>query len=481
MTPNTTTRVRFAPSPTGYLHVGGARTALFNFLFARRTAGVFILRIEDTDRERSTDEATKAIFDGLNWLGLTPDEGPFFQSERTALYHDYTKKLLASGDAYQCTCTSEELERVREDQRANSQKPQYNRLHRPKTRTAQPTDIPTGKEATPFVIRLRCPDEDVTIFNDLVLGEVTTPNEEIDDFIIVRSDGSPTYNFTVVCDDIDMRITHVIRGMDHVSNTPKQIAIYKALGAEMPHFGHVPMILGTDKKKLSKRHGATSVIEYKKDGYLSDAFVNYLARLGWSHGDQEIFTRQELSDLFSLEHLGKSAGVFDFEKLLWVNAEHMKMAPVNTLEEGVLEFLAADGFQTEGLSSNKKFHLLLDSLRERAKTLKEMAEGCHWYLYSAETLPYDTAAVEKHITPEIKPILQTLIKMLNELSDFSEKPIEAEFHKIVEAQGLKLGKLAQPVRVAVTGTTVSPPIYTVLEILGKDNALKRLNRALALS
>ena len=303
-------RCRFAPSPTGYLHLGGARTALFNYLFARAHGGKHILRIEDTDQLRSTKEALDAITEGLKWLNIPYDEGPFFQSERNELYYDYTRKLLSSGNAYRCYCSSEELDQMREEQRAKGLKPQYDRRWRPEGNTPQPTDLPTGKDAKPFAIRLRAPIDGETTFDDLVLGEITTDNKELDDFIIVRSDGYPTYNFAVVVDDIDMGITHIIRGMDHVSNTPKQVLIYQALQANLPQFAHVPMILGPDKKKLSKRHGATAVTEYAQDGYLPDAFVNYLARLGWSHGDQEIFTRAELEQFFSLEHVNKSPAVF---------------------------------------------------------------------------------------------------------------------------------------------------------------------------
>jgi len=473
-------RCRFAPSPTGYLHVGGARTALFNYLFARANNGKYILRIEDTDRERSTEEAVKAIFDGLDWLKLLPDEKPCFQSERNELYLDCARRLLANGFAYPCWCTQEELDRMRDAQREAGQTPRYNGTHRPKEAQPQPTELPKPGDERPFVIRLRTPQSGTLSFDDLILGEITTPLEEIDDFIIIRSDGTPTYNFVVVVDDADMDITHVIRGMDHVSNTPKQILIYEALQADLPAFAHVPMILGADKKKLSKRHGATSVIEYQKDGYLSDAFVNYLARLGWSYGDQEVFTRQELESLFRIENIGKSPAVFDTEKLLWVNAEHIKAAPAESLVRELTPFLEEHGFQISGIGDNKAFLKLMDSLRPRARTLGELAKAMSWFFAKDEALPIDADAAAKHLRPEIKAPLLKLTEQLQEAEPFDELHLEPIFQGLVEEYNIKLGKLAQPVRVALTGSSVSPPIYTVLEILGKECSLRRLRSGIAL-
>jgi len=472
-------RCRFAPSPTGDLHVGGARTALFNYLFAKSLGGTFVLRIEDTDLQRSTKEAVSAIFDGLKWLGIDYDEGPFFQTERFSLYRHYAQQLLSAGHAYRCYSSAEELEAVRKEQMARGDKPQYNKKYRPATVTSQPQELPTTNDEQPFVIRIRCPEDGVTSFDDQIVGNVSTANKEIDDFVIVRSDGSPTYNFTVVIDDIDMKISHVIRGMDHISNTPKQILIYQALGSAVPQFAHVPMILGADKKKLSKRHGATSVVEYRNEGYLADAFLNYIARLGWGHGDQEIFSRAELCKLFSLNQVGKSPAVFDFDKLNWVNMEHIKSAPLETLLSEVTYFFSRKGLDSEKLLKNPAVANLINSLRERSKTTKEMAEQCSWLLFSAEQLEYDQKAVEKHLTSEIKPALSVLIEKLSASDDFSESSLEKLFHLVIEQQQIKLGKLAQPVRVALTGSSVSPPIYTVLEVLGKEESLKRLNSSLS--
>jgi glutamyl-tRNA synthetase len=472
-------RCRFAPSPTGNLHVGGARTALFNYLFAKNTGGTYVLRIEDTDVARSTQEAVDSIFAALDWLGLVADEGPYFQSKRSEIYHKAAKELLAKGHAYRCYCSEEELTAMREEQKQNNQKPQYNRKYRPAEITAQPIELPTGKEETPFVIRIRAPLDGTTSFDDLILGRIDTPSEELDDFVIVRSDGTPTYNFVVVVDDIDMQISHVIRGLDHVSNTPKQVIIYEALGATLPKFAHVPMILGPDKKKLSKRHGATSVFEYKSEGYLADAFVNYLARLGWSHGDQEIFTRKQLEEHFSIDHIGKSAAVFDTAKLIWVNSEHLKVAPIETLAPIVREFLKETGANIDDLTNDNNFLKLVESLKIRSKTLVELAQGCEFYLKRNDQLNIAAELKEKHLTEAIKPAISSLITELEKLTDFSETNLEQCFARVVEAQQIKLGKLAQPVRVAVTGSTISPPIYTVLELLGKATTLNRLTQALS--
>ena len=460
--------------------MGGARTALFNFLFARSQGGTFILRIEDTDQERSTAQAVDAIFQGMEWLKLAADEGPFYQSERFSLYQEYAKRLLSSGHAYRCTCTTERLNALREQQRQANQTPKYDGLHRPAEFIAQDAALPLGGEAEPFVIRLRTPVGGSTVFRDSILDEISTPNDEIDDFIIIRSDGTPTYNFTVVVDDIEMRITHIIRGMDHVSNTPKQLAIYHALKAQPPVFAHVPMILGPDKKKLSKRHGATSVIEYKKMGYLSDAFVNYLARLGWSHGDQEIFSRAELQTVFSLEHVGKSPAVFDLTKLQWVNAEHLKSIDIKELKHLIVEMLEADGWKANPHFGEAGFSLLLNNLRERSKTLCDMAEACKWFLAADEELQIDEKAAKKHLVAERRAALASLVEELKSLNSFDETELETAFQRVIEQGAVSLSNLAQPTRVALTGSTVSPPIYAVLEILGKERSLHRLQKALGL-
>lgn len=472
-------RCRFAPSPTGYLHLGGARTALFNYLFAKSMGGVHVLRIEDTDVERSLEDAVEGILQALEWLGISYDEGPYYQSKRLDVYQEYAKKLLSSGHAYPCSCTHERLEEVRERQRASNLKPQYDRLHRPNGLVPQSVTLPSKEDKESFVVRLRVPETGSVGFDDIVLGEMSNRCEEIDDFVILRSDGTPTYNFTVVVDDIEMQISHVIRGMDHVTNTFKQLVIYDCLNAPYPLFAHVPMILGADKKKLSKRHGATSVIDYKKDGYLPDAFVNYLARLGWSHGDKEIFTRQELETMFSLEHIGKSPAVFDFDKLLWVNAEHIKMTPAATLASHVAEILTAGGLAGDNLASDSRFIKLIESLKERTRTLVEMAKACNWFLVEESSFTIEPEAAEKHLKSAIKEPLCQLTEKLAALETFTEQSIETLFGEVVEEFQIKLGKLAQPVRVAVTGSSVSPPIYTVLEILGKEKTISRLKKTLA--
>lgn len=492
-------RCRFAPSPTGDLHVGGARTALFNYLFAKATNGTFVLRIEDTDLQRSTPAAVEAIFQGLSWLGIEPDEGPYFQTQRFDIYRQYAVRLLETGHAYQCTCSTEELSKHREEQLALKQNPGYSGKHRPSNFEPQPTALPTGQEDIPFVIRLRTPDTGKAIFEDLILGKIETSYAEIDDFVIMRSDGTPTYNYVVVVDDVEMQMTHIIRGNDHISNTPKQIAVYEALNAKIPLFAHVPMILGADKKKLSKRHAATSVIEYKKDGYLPDAFVNYLARLGWSHGDQEIFTRTELESVFCLDHVGKSSAVFDFSKLQWVNSEHIKMTPIPQLTELLCDELKSRGIlgsahgkehcENIKLSENRRFQKLVENLVERSKTLIEMADKCGWYFATSYSLEYDNDAARKFLTKEISRPLEQLATRLSlyanvddEISgrkELNETSIEAIFNDIITEHNIKLGKLAQPVRVALTGTSVSPPIFAVIEILGVDESIARIVKAIS--
>ncbi|MFN8389181.1 MAG: glutamate--tRNA ligase [Bdellovibrionota bacterium] len=470
-------RCRFAPSPTGYLHLGGARTALFNYLFARRVGGTFVLRIEDTDLERSTNEAVDAIFAGLDWLRIHADEGPFFQSQRTDLYRSYAQRLLQLGAAYRCYATAQELDAMREAQRARNEKPKYDGRFRPKNVEPQPTDLPVKDIERPFVIRFRAPQDGRTVFEDLVLGSVSTPNEELEDMIIIRSDGSPTYNFTVVVDDIEMQISHVIRGSDHVSNTPKQVAIYNALGAPLPAFVHVPMILGEDKKKLSKRHGATSVIEYKKDGYLTDAFVNYLVRLGWSHGDQEIFTRAQLESVFDLENIGKSAAVFDFQKLRWVNSEHIKLAPMEELLDSSSEFFAELGFDLAAHRNEPRFQLLIHNLRERSTTLRELAQNSAWYFLPDTAVPIPPESKAKFFTPDLRAPLEKLTEALESLDDFTAAAVEAAFKGVLEGLGMKLGKVGQPIRLILTGTPASPPLFALFEILGKDRSLARLKSA----
>jgi len=460
-------RTRFAPSPTGFLHIGGARTALFNFLYARRHGGTLVLRIEDTDRERSTPESIAAILDGLGWLGLAWDEGPFFQSARTETYRAEAQALLARGLAYRCWCTSEELEARRQAALAAGRPPAYDR------RCRDLTAAPGGRDA--FVLRFRTPLEGETVVDDRVKGRVVFRNAELDDFVIARTDGSPVYNFCVVVDDIEMRITHVIRGDDHLANTPRQALLYQAFGATPPVFAHVPLILGLDKSRLSKRHGATSVTAYRDMGYLPDALVSYLARLGWSHGDQELFTMDELIAHFSLEQVGKSAGVFNPEKLLWVNFQRLKAVPPEELARLVVPFLERAGLPVP--QDTAWLARVVATLRDRAKTLVELAEFCRFYLVDA--IEPDPKAAAKHLTAAVAPALADLDTRLAALAVWDEPSIEGVFQATIGAHDLKLGQLAQPVRVAMTGGTVSPGIYEVLAVLGRERSLARLRRATA--
>lgn len=458
-------RTRFAPSPTGFLHIGGARTALFNQLYARRHGGRFVLRIEDTDRVRSTPESIQAIFDGLTWLGIDWDEGPFYQTQRFAQYAEATERLLAAGLAYRCWCTAEELDARRQAQTAAGRSPGYDR------RCRGLASAPAGR--TTFTVRFKTPTDGETIVDDAIKGRVVFANVELDDFIIQRSDGSPIYNFCVVVDDVDMRMTDVIRGDDHLSNTPRQILLYQALGATLPRFAHVPLILGLDKTRLSKRHGATAVTAYRDDGYLPDALVNFLARLGWSHGDQELFTRAELVDFFGLEHVGASPAVFNPEKLLWTNFQWLKATAPEELAAAVRSFLPAAGVPDppDGAWLVRAVALL----RDRARTLVELAAQLRTYLADAITL--DAAAAAKHLTPAVAAPMDDLGARLAALPAWDVAAIESVFRAVVQTHGLALGKLAQPVRVALTGGTASPGIFEVLELLGRDRALARLAAA----
>jgi len=452
---------RFAPSPTGYLHIGGARTALFNWLWARKNKGKFILRIEDTDKERSTPEMTQAILEAMDWLGLDYDQGPFFQSQRTELYQKYIDKLLELGAAYYCECTPEEVEQMRKEARAKGLKPKYNGRCRDK-------NLGPGSGR---VVRLKAPLEGETCFVDLLKGNIAINNQELDDFILRRSDGTPTYNLAVVVDDLTMNVNYVIRGDDHLNNTPKQILIYQALGASLPQFVHVPMILGPDKKKLSKRHGALSVMVYKEMGFLPQALLNYLARLGWAWGDQEIFSRDELIEKFSLQGLSKSASVFDLEKLSWLNGQYIKNTPVKELIPLVKEFLK--GYQVEDSYLAK----IIPLYQPRAKTLKEMAEQMEFFFKDAKELEYDPKAVQKFLTPEIKQHLSQIKNRLAKLDNFEQKALEDLFASYLEEHQIKFKLIAQPLRVAITGRTFSPGLFETMEVLGKERVLARLERA----
>ena len=462
-------RTRFAPSPSGYLHIGGARTALFNFLFARHHGGKFILRIEDTDRERSTPEAINAILDAMNWLGLDWDEGPFYQTKRYPLYEEKVQKLLSEGKAYPCVCTPEKLEAKRQLAQKEKRKSMYDGTCRPPEGVIPP--LPQDK---PYTIRFRSPRDGSTIVNDAVKGDVVFDNRELDDLIIARSDGTPTYNFCVVVDDIDMGITHIIRGDDHLANTPRQILLYQALGDTPPQFAHVPLILGLDKARLSKRHGATSVTAYRDMGYLPEAILNYLVRLGWSHGDQELFSREELIEKFSLESVGKSAGVFNPEKFLWVNFHYLKTRPLSQLAEEIVPYIVAKGYRVP--QDKSWLERMIKTLQERSRTLVELVDSAHFYL--TDDIAIDEKAAKKFLTLEVSRPLSKLIERLSALDEFSEATIESAFSGVLEEFGLSMGKLAQPVRVALTGSTVSPGIHEVIAVLGKERTIRRLQSAL---
>ncbi len=454
---------RFPPSPTGYLHIGGARTALFNWLFARQKKGKFVLRIEDTDKERSTDEATRAIVESLEWLGIDWDEGPYFQSRRYPVYLEMVERLVSAGKAYYCHCTPEELEARREAAKALGLKPKYEGKCRDK-------GLGPGPNA---VVRLKSPQSGKTAFHDMVKGPISFQNEELDDLVLWRSDGSPTYHLAVVVDDITMGITYVIRGDDHVNNTPRQILIYQALGEPLPHYAHVPMILGPDRTRLSKRHGATSVLAYREMGYLPHALLNALARVGWSHGDQEKFTVQELIEKFSLENVGKSAGIFNPEKLLDLNAQYIRESDSKDLSEGLIPFLERLGFKN---LDETQVRGAAETLRMRSKTLVEMAGTARFYF--EKDLRYEENADRKFMKPEVVPLMQETRVRLEKTPDFTQKSLEGLFLHILDEKKIKLGDIAQPLRVALTGTSVSPGLFEVMEVLGKEKVLRRMDKAL---
>jgi glutamyl-tRNA synthetase len=459
-------RLRFAPSPTGYLHVGGARTALFNWLLAKKQKGTFILRIEDTDVVRSTQESVDAILQGMEWLGLDWDEGPFYQSERFPVYKEFVQKLVDAGKAYKCYCTAEELEAKREAALKEGRKPKYDGTCR---------NLPAGAhDDRPFVVRFKAPREGATTFDDLIKGRISFNNDELDDLIIQRTDGTPTYNFVVVIDDATMGITTVIRGDDHVNNTPRQILLYEALGYPVPAFAHVPMILGADKTRLSKRHGATSVMAYRDMGFLPEAMVNYLVRLGWSHGDEEIFSKDDLIEKFSIEQVGRSAGVFNPDKLLWLNAHYIKTGDAKRLAGLVTPFLADKGID---VTAGPDLIQVVKTLQERARTLVEMAEGAVFYY--RRDFDYDEKAVEKFFTPETASLYRLLLEKLSSLASFGHDAIESVFKGICEEKEMKLGQVAQPARIALCGGTAAPGIYEVMAVLGKDETCLRLERAAA--
>jgi glutamyl-tRNA synthetase len=460
-----TVRTRFAPSPTGFLHIGGLRTALFCWLYARHRGGQYILRVEDTDLERSTPEAIQQILDGLEWAGLDHDEGPFYQTKRFDRYKDVIEELLAVGKAYRCYCSREELDQMRAQQTARGEKPRYD------GRWRERTDSVSGVAP---VVRFKNPLTGEVVVDDVVHGPVVFQNSELDDLIIARSDGTPTYNFCVVVDDMDMQITHVIRGDDHLNNTPRQLNMLLALGQRPPVYAHLPMILGADGAKLSKRHGAVSVLQYRDEGFLPEAVLNYLVRLGWSHGDQEIFSIEEMIRLFDIADVNKSASAFNVEKLTWLNQQHMMRAPATRIVPVLRWHLDREGIQA---TDEAQLEQIVVSQRERAKTVREMALNSVFFFRAPAA--YDEKAVRKHVTAEVLVLLAEASTGLDRLADWSAPAIHEVISGFAAAKGISLGKLAQPIRLAVCGGTVSPPIDATLAILGKAEALSRLSRARA--
>lgn len=472
-------RTRFAPSPTGFLHIGSVRTALYCWLYARKMKGTFILRIEDTDRKRSTPESVNAILEGMAWLNLDYDEGPIYQTQRFDRYREVIQQLLIEGKAYRCYCSKERLEKMREEQMAKKEKPRYDGFCR--NRTDHPSQqvegglsqqVGGGVSAS-YVVRFKNPMDGKVEFEDLVRGKLSFANAELDDLIIARTDGTPTYNFTVVVDDLDMRITHVIRGDDHINNTPRQINILRALGAALPLYAHIPMILGADGKRLSKRHGAVSVLQYREEGYLPEALINYLARLGWSHGDQEIFSVEELINYFDISNINRAAAAFNPEKLLWLNQYYIKNSdPAHVAKE------LAWQMNRLGINTNAGPALveIIKAQSERTKTLLEMAERSRFFY---EEVSYEQP-LKTHFNLELAPALKVVMTRLSNLSGWKKQDIHEIIVKSAADFSLKLGKLAQPIRIALTGGTASPPIDTTIELLGRERTLKRLETAIKL-
>jgi glutamyl-tRNA synthetase len=454
---------RFPPSPTGYLHVGGARTAIFNWLYARHMNGRFVLRIEDTDSQRSTQESVDAIFEALEWLQIDWDDGPYFQTQRFDIYNDYIQRLIESENAYYCTCSPEQIDKMRQKAMASGDKPRYDGTCRDKGL----------KKTDKAVLRFKAPQTGTTVVEDVIKGNIVFQNSELDDFVICRSDGSPTYNFVVVVDDITMHINTVIRGDDHVMNTPKQILLYHALQSPLPTFGHVPMVLGRDRNRLSKRHGAMSVTDYRDMGFLPEALVNYLVRLGWSHGDQEFFTRDELISVFDLKNIGRSAGIFDPDKLLALNAEHIKATYPANLVAPLTPFLVNCGIESK---DDDYLHNVIETLAPRSKTLEEMAQAAMFFFL--EEITFEEKAARKFLKPTALPSLRLLTKKFKVLDSYTQKNLEDVFKEVMEQTGLKLGKIAQPVRVALTGKTASPGIFEIILILGPERVIPRLEKAI---
>ena len=459
-------RTRFAPSPTGVLHVGGARTALFCWLLARKTGGKFVLRIEDTDLERSTPESVQAILDGMAWLGLDADEGPYFQTRRFARYREVIAGLLEQGDAYYCNCSRERLDALRERQMAAKQKPRYDGNCR------ELGLKPRGDE--PMAVRFRNPAEGRVSFADHVKGDVSVDNRELDDLIIARSDGSPTYNLSVVVDDMDMQITHVLRGDDHVNNTPRQINILRALGATVPEYAHVPMILGDDGKRLSKRHGAVGVMEYFEAGYLPEAMLNYLVRLGWSHGDQEIFSRMEMIEHFSLDALNRSASTFNTDKLNWLNQQYLMNLPLDDIVALVKQRLERVGTEYD---PDLDLGAIVDLYRPRVNTINQLVDSIDYCFRDFDS--YDDKAAAKALGAASLEPLEASLAQLEAVENWDKVSLHAAIEVVVEKLGVGMGKVGQPLRVAITGGSFSPPIDQTLELLGRGRSLARIERAIA--
>ena len=456
-------RTRFAPSPTGYLHIGGARTALFAWLYARKHGGKFVLRIEDTDLERSTEESVNAILEGMAWMGLDYDEGPFFQTKRFDRYEEVIQQLLSSGHAYRCSCSKERIDKLREDQMSAKEKPRYDGHCRDK-------DISADE---PHVIRFANQKEGVVQFDDLVRGSITVQNSELDDLIIKRTDGSPTYNLSVVVDDHDMKISHVVRGDDHINNTPRQINLYKALEMTVPTFAHVPMILGEDGARLSKRHGATSVVDYREMGYLPEAVINYLVRLGWSHGDQELFTLDEMISLFDVVNVNKAPSTFNTEKLQWINQQYLKEEDASRVAQLLSVHLGNLGIDP---STGPNLEDVVVAQRERAQTLIELAEVSQFYYRDFEE--FDEKMAKKQLRPVSAEVLQTAQADLNELENWDIEAIHDVIHGVAEKLEVKMGKVGTPLRVAVTGGAPSPSLDLTVYLIGKEACNRRINKAL---
>ena len=476
-----TVRTRYAPSPTGALHIGNVRSGLFAYLFARHHKGTFVLRIDDTDTERSTIESLGEILESLRWLGVEWDEGPpdpnYFQSNRFDRYREGASKLLREGKAYPCYCTAEQLEAMRKQAEREHRKPGYDGRCRERTPVSELAKIalPDRSAGRNYTIRFRAPRAGQTVVEDLIKGRAVFENSELDDLIIFRSDGVPTYNFATVLDDADFKMTHVVRGDDHLPNTPRQMQIFYSLGFEPPAYAHLPMVMGPDGQKLSKRHGATSVFAYRELGYFPEALLNYLVRLGWSHGDQEIFSKQEMIEYFDFANCGKSAGIFNAEKLLWLNFHYLKQRSVEQLASEVRPFIERRGWKVPG--DQQWLERMVATLRERAKTLVELADFANFYLNDEIVL--DPKAAAKFLKAEIAEPLRILSQELDALGgDFSEPSIQAAFERVLANFHMKLGQLAQPVRVALTGGSVSPGIYEVIAVLGRERTVTRLARAM---